>query len=185
MFHIHPITYAARQVVPFVRIAHHHLAAIVVIVLDRYFFAYVLLGYPQFFLHSQFHRQPVRVPSGFSLHAVALQRLVAAENILYRACHNVVDTRHTVCRRRAFEKYERTRAVPLRNAFGKYPVIFPIAKLLLRQTGKVQSFILVETLLVHTSVVRRDKSSFKTCENTNNFSVFMPKTPLFMSPRKH
>src|SRR5690606_21580377 len=69
-----------------------------------YFLADVLLGNAQSFFDSKFDRQSMSIPTTFALHLVAFEGFIAAEDILDRSRHNVVDARHSVGRGRPFVK---------------------------------------------------------------------------------
>ena len=105
--HIYPVSYALRHVHPFPGIFHHLLAAGGVVFLHRHFGADIGLGDAQLLFHTQFHRESVGVPAGAAVHLVAGLGLVPADGILDGTGHHMVDARHAVGRRRAFEKDER------------------------------------------------------------------------------
>ena len=90
------------------------------------FLADVFLGDAEFLLHTEFNRQAVRVPTGFSLHLEALHRFVTAEHVLDGARHHVVNARMPVGRRGAFEKHIRGTALALCDAFVKEVSLVPL-----------------------------------------------------------
>ena len=89
--HVHPVAHLTGQLVPFRRVAHHRLAACVVVLLHRELGADVLLGDAEFLLHAELHRETVGVPPGLALHAVAFEGLEAAEDVFDGTRHHVVD----------------------------------------------------------------------------------------------
>ena len=102
VFQVHPVTHQPCQFGPFAGVAHHALAAGFVVGLDRYFFTDIFLGNAQCFFHTQFHRKPVRVPTGFARHAIAAHGFVAVKHILDRAAQYVMNARFAIGRGRAF-----------------------------------------------------------------------------------
>ena len=83
-------------------VLHHGLAAGIVVLFDADALSDVFLGDAQLLLHAEFDGQTVGIPTGFSLHSLSLQRLVATEQILDRAGQHMVDPRHTIGRGRPF-----------------------------------------------------------------------------------
>ena len=134
---VHPIAHLTGEFVPEVLVFHHLFAAGAVVVVHADFLADVLLGDAEFFLHAEFHGQTVGVPAGFAVHKETLHSFVAAENIFYATCHNVVNARHSVCRRRTFVEYERRFSFGEFETFVEGVVFFPVTADFLAKTGHV------------------------------------------------
>ena len=107
VFKIHPISHLLCQVCPLLREFHHVTAAGSIILGHRNLFADIFFGYTQCLLNSQLYRQSVRIPSGLTVDKISFHGLITAENILNRTGNHMVNTGHTVCRRRTFIKYKR------------------------------------------------------------------------------
>ena len=67
-----------------------------VVLLDGDLLADVLLGDAEFLLDAQLYGQSVGVPSRLAVYQIALLRLVAADDVLDRAGHDMVNARHAV-----------------------------------------------------------------------------------------
>ena len=88
---VHPVAHLLREFCPLAGVHHHVLAASIVVVVHTDFLADVFLRDAERLLHTQFHRQSVRVPTSLALHLETLHRLIAEECVLYRASHHVVN----------------------------------------------------------------------------------------------
>ena len=104
--HIHPIAHFGGQVAPLGGVFHNLRTAGAVVVVNADFLADILFGDAQLLLDAQLNRQSVSVPTSLAVDQETLQSLVAADYILNAACHNVVNTWHSVGRRRPFEEDE-------------------------------------------------------------------------------
>ena len=142
--HVDPVAHLAREVLPLARELHHRLAARAVVLLDGDLLADVFLGDAELLLDAQFHGQSVSVPSGLAVHEVALLRLVAAEYVLDRAGHDVVDAGHAVCRGGTLVEYERGMALAGRDAFVERVACVPFAEHVGGYACQVEAFILLE-----------------------------------------
>ena len=128
MCHIHPITHFTAQVFPLGRVLHNVLAAVVVVFFNGYGLTYVFFRYTQFLFHPEFNGQSVCVPAGLAGHAEAFHRLVAAHGVFYRASQNVVYSRMSVRRWRAFVESILRMAFALRYASFLDVVAVPLCK---------------------------------------------------------
>ena len=99
---VHPVAHLAGDVVPFVLVAHDGFPAFVVVLVHGDALADVLLGDAEFLFHAKLDGQAVGVPAALALHPLALQGLVAAEDVLDGPCHDVVDARLAIGAGRAF-----------------------------------------------------------------------------------
>ncbi|MNW49068.1 hypothetical protein D3C74_264710 [compost metagenome] len=72
--------------------------------LNAVFLDLLLAGDAQLLLHAQFNRQSVRIPARFADDAVALHRLIAANEVLDDAPQHVPDMRQAVGGWRSFEE---------------------------------------------------------------------------------
>ena len=142
--HIDPVAHLARELLPHARELHHRLAAGAVVLLDRDRLADILLRDAELLLHAQLHGQPVGVPTRLAVHQVALLGLVAAEDVLDRAGHDVMDARLAVGRRGTLVEYERRTALAGRDAFVECVAGVPLAQDIGGQTGQVEPFVLLE-----------------------------------------
>ena len=97
IFEVNPVADALGKVGPVACVFHNFATASVVVVLYGNLLADVLLGDAESLFHAEFHRQTVGIPAGLAVNLVTSQSLVAADNVLDSTCHNVMDTRHSVC----------------------------------------------------------------------------------------
>ena len=142
--HVHPVAHAVGQVFPLAGIFHHLLAAGGVIVIDRDFLADILLGDAQGLLHTQFHGQAVGVPTGLAQHLVAPHRLVAAEDVLDRPGHHVVDAGHAVSAGGTLIEHKRRRSLALADTAAKHILLVPLLQDFLVDIRQVKPVILVK-----------------------------------------
>ena len=142
--HIDPVSHLARELLPHARELHDGLAAGAVVLLDRDLPPDVLLRDAELLLDAQLHRESVRVPSGLAVHEVSLLGLVAAEDVLDRAGHDVVDARHAVCRRGTFVEDEGRVPFAGRDAFVECVVGVPLVQHLGGEACQVEPFVLLE-----------------------------------------
>ena len=158
--HIHPVSYPLRHVHPLLGVFHHLLAAGGVIFLHRHLRADVGLGDTQFLFDAQFHGKSVGVPSGATGYPVAGLRLVPADGILDGTGHHMMDARHAVGGRRAFEKNERRGSFTNFQRFLKRMNPFPSVQDLFSGLGQIQPLIFFEShifyLILH-SILRSQR----------------------------
>ena len=93
---IYPITHLLRQVRPLFRVFHYLATASGVVFIYADLLADILFRDTEHLLYAQLYRQTMGIPSRFTTNLIALHRLKAAERILNRTRHHVVNTRHTV-----------------------------------------------------------------------------------------
>ena len=137
MFQVHPVAHLLGQFVPKVLVLQHLGATGLVVLVNAYLLADVLLGDAQLFLYAQFHGQTMGVPSGLAIHEITLLSLVAAEYVLNRAGHHMVDARFAVGRWGAVVEYERGMPLGKLLPFLKCLVLFPKLANLLANLGHV------------------------------------------------
>ena len=125
VFQIDPITHFFGERCPLFGVFHHFATAGGVVVVHADFFADILFGDAEHFFHAEFHRQSVRIPSGFAAHLKALHRFVATKSIFDGACHHMVNAGHAVGRRRSLEKDECRRTCALVDTFVKQILVLP------------------------------------------------------------
>ena len=142
--HIDPVAHLARELLPDARKLHDRLAAGAVVLLDRDFLADILLRDAELLLDAQLHGKSVGVPAGLAVHEVPLLRLVAAEDVLDRAGHDVVDTRHAVGRGGTLVEYEGRMAFTRRDAFVECVAGVPLVQHLGGEACQVEPFVLLE-----------------------------------------
>ncbi|OPZ46309.1 MAG: hypothetical protein BWY95_01771 [Bacteroidetes bacterium ADurb.BinA104] len=135
---IHPVTYLKGEVAPVLLVFHNLGTAVHVVILDRDFLTYILLGYTEFFFHRKFDGQSVSIPAGLTFNHKPAHGLVAAKNILNSTCHDMVDSRHSVSRRRAFVEYKRRAAFTLFYASVKNVFLLPVIQHFLIDFRKVK-----------------------------------------------
>ena len=93
---INPITHLLGKVGPFFGIFHHLTTTSGIVFINRNLLADILFGDTQHFLHAQFNRQTVRIPTRLTANLETLHRLETAERIFYRSRHHMVNTWHSV-----------------------------------------------------------------------------------------
>ena len=142
--HVDPVAHAARQVLPHSRELHDRLAAGAVVLLDRYFRPDILLRDAELLLHAQLDGQAVGVPSRLAVYQIALLRLVAADDVLDRARHDVMDARQSVGRGRPLVKDECRMPLARRNALVESVFRIPLCQHVGRQLRQIESFVLLE-----------------------------------------
>ena len=135
VLHIDPVAHLAREILPHARELHHRLAAGAVVLLDRNGLADGLLRDAELLLYAQLHRQTVRIPTRLAVHLEALLRLVAAEDILDRASHDVVNTRHTVGRGGTLKEDKRGVSLAGRETLFEGVVLVPTGEHLIGNLG--------------------------------------------------
>ncbi len=135
---IYPVAHLMGQFGPLLGVLHDLLTAGSIVVIDRDFLADVLLGDAEHLLHAELYRQTVGIPTGLALHLIALHGLEAAENILDRTSHYVVNTWHTVCRRWTLVKHERRMALTCGHRLLKDTVLIPTLQDLFVDLRKVE-----------------------------------------------
>ena len=130
---IDPIAHLLGEVRPLFRVFHHLPTAGGVVLIHADLLTDVLFGDAEHLLHAQLHRQTVRVPARLAAYLITLHGLEAAERILDRTRHNVVNTRHTVRRRRTFEEQELRMSFPRTHTLLKQLFCFPLRQHLTAQ----------------------------------------------------
>ena len=142
--HVDPVPHLAGQVFPCPRELHDGLAAGAVVLLDRNLRPDILLRDAELLLHAQLDGQAVGVPSRLAVHQIALLRLVAADDVLDRACHDVMDARQSVGRGRPLVKDECRMPLARRNALVEGVFRIPLCQHVGRQLRQIESFVLLE-----------------------------------------
>ena len=107
VFKVDPISHLLCQIRPFLRELHHVAAAGGIIFGHRDLFADIFFGDTQCFFNSQLYWKSVCIPSRLTVDKISFHGLITAENILNRTGNHMVNTGHTVCRRRTFIKDKR------------------------------------------------------------------------------
>ncbi len=144
ILHVHPVAHAAREVLPYARELHDGFAARAVVLLDGDRAADVLLGDAELLLHAQLHGQAVRVPSRLAVHEEAALRAVAADHVLDRAGHDVVDARQSVGRGGPFVEHEGGMSLAGGDALAERVVRVPLFQHFVGRGGQVEPFVLLE-----------------------------------------
>ncbi len=138
MFQIHPVAHLHGEFIPDVFVAHDHLAALFVVVLDGYFFADVFFRDAQFFFYGQLYGQAVGIPAGFALYAFAFHAVIATEDVFDGPGHDVVNAGFSVGGGGAFVKDKRAIFGSLFDAFFEDIVFLPKGQHLPVYGGQVQ-----------------------------------------------
>ncbi len=125
IIHIDEIPHAFRHFAPRFFVRKHRFPALLVKLADAVRFDIFFARHTQLFFHFDLDRQAVRVPARFPANLESLHRLVATHGILERPGHDVVNARHTVCRRRPFVEYKRRPAFTDCDAFFQEILLFP------------------------------------------------------------
>ena len=140
MLKVNPIAHLIGELCPLVSVHHHVLTTSIIIVVNAYLLAYILLGNAERFLHRQLYRQSVSVPSCLTLHLITLHSLIAQEGIFDGTSHHVVNTRMTISRRWSLKEDELRTAVLLCYTFVEDVVLLPLCKYFFIGLYKVQTF---------------------------------------------
>ena len=142
--HIDPVAHAVGQIFPLAGVFHHLLAAGGVVLIDRDLLADILLGDAQGFFHAQLDGQAMGVPAGLALDLESLHRLVAAEDVLDRPGHHVMDARHAVGTGGTLKEHIGGRTLALADAVAKHIFLVPLLQDFLVDIRQVKPVILVE-----------------------------------------
>ena len=102
VLHVHPVPHEASELLPLVGVLHYMLATSRIILFDADYLADIFLRDTKGHLDPELYRQTMSVPAGLAVDTEALHRLVPTEDILDRACHDVVNTWQTIGGGRAF-----------------------------------------------------------------------------------
>ena len=138
--HVDPVAHPPREVVPQVFVAEDALPALRVVFGDAVLLDLVPPFQPEFFLHLDLDGEAVCIPPGLAVDAEPLHRLVAAEEVLDRPRHHVVDARLAVGRRRALVEHEVRGALAELQALSEHVVRVPPPEGLFLGGGVVESF---------------------------------------------
>ena len=124
-FQVHPVPHFPGDIIPHILVAHDRTAARPVIIIHRDLFTDILLGNTEFLFHLQFDRQAMRIPAAFAVNPVALERIIAAEKVLDRSRHHVVNPRLAIGGRRTFVKDVGLACGTLLHRLFKNPFLLP------------------------------------------------------------
>ena len=125
VLHVRPEGDPLRQLLEVAHVAIHALAALLVEPGDAVRLDLGLRVQPQLLLHLDLDRQAVRVPARLAGHAVAPHRLVAREQVLDDARHDVVHAGTPVRRRRPLVEHEQVLLGPFLDAAPEDVVLAP------------------------------------------------------------
>ena len=136
MVKIHEIAHLLRQVAPLLRVHHHVLTALAVVVLHRDVLLRVLvvdigLGDAQFLFHAKLDGKSMGVPSRLTVNLIALHRLITVEGILDGAGQHMVNARMAVCRGRSLIEYKLRTSLTFLDALMEYVLGIPLLQYLL------------------------------------------------------
>ena len=123
---VHPIAHLLGEVGPLARVFHHFAPARGVVFVHRNLLADILFGDAEHFLYAQFDGQAMGVPTGFTADLEALHGLEATESVLNGSRHDMVNTRHSVSRRRSFEEQKLRMSLACRDTFFKEVFVLPL-----------------------------------------------------------
>ena len=115
-----------------------------VVLLDTYLASNVLLGDAELLFHAKLDRKSVRIPTCAAVDFVAGLRLVTADGILDGTCHHVMDAGHSVCARRAFEKYKLRGTLAQFERLFECMVALPTAENFIRDRHQIKALVLFE-----------------------------------------
>ena len=124
------------QLVPFVDVAQHGLAAAGVELRDAEALDVVLVREAELLLDLELHRQPVTVPARLARHVVPLHRLVAGEDVLEHAAEDVVRAGSPVGGRRALVEDERLGALAAADRLVENVALAPALEHALLEFGE-------------------------------------------------
>ena len=126
VLHVYPVPHEASELLPLVGVLHHLTATGGVVFVDADLLADILLGDTEGFLDTELYRQTMSIPSCLTIDTEALHRLVPTEDILDRACHDVVNTWHPIGRGRAFVEDEGGCTFTQGKATGEEVFLLPL-----------------------------------------------------------
>ncbi len=144
IIHIHPISDPFSKITPLRRVFHHFLTASTVVILHADILSYVLLRNSELLLHAKFHRKSMGIPPGSTPHLISGLCLIPAYCILDRTRHHMMNTWHTIGRRRSFEENEFRCAFPQLQRSLKSRLLLPSFEYLLGHSHEIKSVILFE-----------------------------------------
>src|SRR5690606_18424699 len=90
----------------------------------------------------------MRIPSPFSLYLITFQGFVPAKNIFDGTCHDMVDTRSSIGRRRSFKKGEGLRSFSILHGLFKDLIVLPCGEHALSYLGIINLLIFLIFFLV-------------------------------------
>ena len=152
VIHVHPVAHEAGELLPLLRVLHHLTATSSIVFVDADLLADIFLRDTEGLLDPELYGQTVGIPAGLTVDAESLHRLVAAEDILDRARHDVVNTRHPVSRGRPFVEDERGRAFAQGKRAGKEVFLLPLIQHLLIDPRELEVIVFRE-LMAHTASI--------------------------------
>ena len=123
--HVYPIPHFLGQFFPFAGKFHNIFPAFLIVIRYTDTFSDRFFGDAQFLFYSQFHGQAMSIPTCFPLYIKSLKRFITADHVFNCPGHYMMNTRHTVCRRRSFVKYERGMSFPGFQTHFECLVFFP------------------------------------------------------------
>ena len=130
MLHICPESDCSREILPHSFIFPDTFLTFVNKRLQSVFFDLILSVQSQKFLYFQLYRQTVGIPAGFTVYLKSLHGLIAADRILQRSGHYVMDARLSVGRWRSLVKDEFRLSFSCCNALVQQVLFFPFFDLL-------------------------------------------------------
>ena len=149
VFHVHPISHFAGELLPDAGELHHRFTAGTVVLLDGYLVADVLFRDAELLLHAQFDRQAVGIPSRLPADEIALLGFVAADSILDGTREDVVDAGESVGRRRPFVEDESRCSFAFGDAASERVLSVPHFEDFPAQLRQVEPLVLVEFSAAH------------------------------------
>ena len=142
--HVNPVTDSFGHRHPFAGVLHYLGAATAVVLLYGNLFADIRLGNAEFLFNPEFHGQSVGVPARLAAYAEPRLGLIAADGVLDRARHNVMDARHAVGRRGTLEEYEFGSALPKFNRSFERVIPAPPLQLFGGDAHQIKALVLFE-----------------------------------------
>ena len=141
---VNPVAHLMGKLGPLLSELHDIAAASRIVLLDSYLLADVFLGDAESLLHTELNRQSVSVPSCLAVNLEALHRLVTADDVLDGTSQNVVNARHSVCRRRSFIENERRMTFFFLYRTMEHVFFVPVVKHFAVHLSEVQLAVLFE-----------------------------------------
>ena len=124
--HIYPITHFVSKIFPLTSIFHNVSTTSSIVFVNRNFLTNILFSDAKTFFYTKFHRQAVSIPTSFTFHLETLHSFITAESIFDSTRHNVVNTRHTIGRRRSFIEYKRRMTFTFSNTLVEQILSVPL-----------------------------------------------------------
>ncbi len=124
VIHIDEIAHAPGHLTPLLFIGEYGLPALLIEFTNSVFLNILLSVHVQLFFYLDLHGKSVGIPTGLPLYHITLHGLVTQHGVFQRPCHDVMNARTAVGRRRSFIEQEGRSSFSRCHAF--FQQVFPI-----------------------------------------------------------